>query len=67
MAGPGIKHDERIYGANLLNVAPTVLTLLGLPVGEDMAGPPLLQAFETPARGGDGSVLGRHRRTLWPA
>ncbi|MDX1419457.1 MAG: alkaline phosphatase family protein [Rubricoccaceae bacterium] len=48
MAGPGIKRDERVYGAGLLNIAPTVLTLFGLPVGEDMAGGPLLQAFETP-------------------
>ncbi|MAQ94836.1 MAG: hypothetical protein CMM84_15070 [Rhodothermaceae bacterium] len=48
MAGPGIRRDERIYGAGLLNVAPTVLTLLGLPVGADMAGAPLVQAFEEP-------------------
>ena len=48
MAGPGIRRDERVYGAGLLNIAPTVLTLLGLPVGEDMAAPPLLQAFDDP-------------------
>lgn len=46
MAGPGIKQDERIYGAGLLNVAPTVLTLFGLPLGRDMSAPPLVQAFE---------------------
>ena len=47
MAGPGIKRDERIYGASLIDIAPTVLTLFGLPVGEDMDGRPLLEAFET--------------------
>ncbi len=46
MKGPGIKKDERIYGATLLDVAPTVLTLFGLPVGEDMDGHVLAQAFE---------------------
>ena len=46
MAGPGIKRDERVYGASLLHIAPTVLTMFGLPVGADMAMPPLLDAFE---------------------
>ena len=52
LAGPGVRRDERIHGAGLLNIAPTVLTLFGLPVGEDMAAPPLLQALEedTPVR-----------------
>ena len=36
LQGPGIRRDERIEGATLLDVAPTVLTLLGLPIGEDM-------------------------------
>jgi predicted AlkP superfamily phosphohydrolase/phosphomutase len=48
MAGPGIKKDERIYGASLIDIAPTVLTVLGLPIGEDMDGRPLLEAFEVP-------------------
>jgi len=46
MKGPGIKKDERIYGATLLDVAPTILSLCGLPVGGDMDGKPLVQAFE---------------------
>ena len=50
MAGPGIKRDERIYGASLIDIAPTVLTLFGLPVGEDMDGRPLLEAFEIPPK-----------------
>ena len=48
IAGPGIKRDERIYGASLIDIAPTVLTLFGLPIGKDMDGRPLLEAFETP-------------------
>ncbi len=48
MAGPGIKKDERVYGASLLDITPTLLTLYGLPVGTDMAGKPLTHAFETP-------------------
>jgi len=46
MKGPGIKRDERIYGATLLDVAPTILTLFGLPQGDDMDGKPLVQALE---------------------
>jgi len=48
MAGPGIKQDELVHGASLLDICPTVLTLLGLPVGQDMDGKPLVQAFESP-------------------
>jgi predicted AlkP superfamily phosphohydrolase/phosphomutase/tetratricopeptide (TPR) repeat protein len=47
MRGPYIKKDERIYGARLLDVTPTILTLYGLPVGEDMDGKCLVQVFET--------------------
>ncbi|MEP7014218.1 MAG: alkaline phosphatase family protein [Verrucomicrobiota bacterium] len=45
LAGPGVRSDERIEGATLLDVAPTVLALLGLPIGEDMEGKPLVNAF----------------------
>ncbi len=48
MKGPGVKRDERIYGASLLDVAPTLLTLAGLPVGRDMDGKPLLEALVHP-------------------
>ena len=48
MKGAHIKQDERIYGATLLDVTPTILTLFGLPVGQDMDGRVLVQAFETP-------------------
>ncbi|MAS93039.1 MAG: phosphodiesterase [Verrucomicrobiales bacterium] len=44
--GPGIRKDERIYGANLLDICPTLLHLFGLPVGEDMDGKVLLDIYE---------------------
>lgn len=46
MKGENIKPDERIYGATLLDITPTILTMFGLPVGEDMDGRVLLQAFD---------------------
>jgi predicted AlkP superfamily phosphohydrolase/phosphomutase/tetratricopeptide (TPR) repeat protein len=44
--GPGIRKDERIYGACLLDITPTLLTLFGLPIGQDMDGVPLVQIYE---------------------
>ena len=38
MRGPGVRAGETIGGASLLDVTPTVLTLLGVPVGADMDG-----------------------------
>jgi predicted AlkP superfamily phosphohydrolase/phosphomutase/tetratricopeptide (TPR) repeat protein len=48
MSGPGIRKDERVYGASLLDITPTILTLMGLPIGRDMDGKPLLSIFENP-------------------
>ncbi len=45
----GIKRDELVFGTSLLDITPTILTLFGLPVGNDMQGKPIFQAFaETP-------------------
>ncbi|HJT80092.1 MAG TPA: alkaline phosphatase family protein [Chthoniobacterales bacterium] len=44
--GAEFKRDERIYGASLLDITPTVLTLFGLPVGQDMEGRVLVEAFQ---------------------
>lgn len=44
--GPGLRRDERIYGANVLDICPTILHLFGLPVGEDMDGKVLLDLYE---------------------
>lgn len=46
MKGPGIKKDEIIYGAKLLDVTPTILSVFDLPVAEDMDGKVLSQIFE---------------------
>ncbi len=45
--GPNIKKDQRVYGASLLDITPTVLSLFGLPAARDMDGKPLRQIFET--------------------
>jgi len=44
--GPGIKQDQLVYGASVLDVCPTLLTLFDLPVGEDMDGRTLGTIFE---------------------
>lgn len=46
MKGPHVQQDERIYGATLLDITPTILTLFGLPVADDMDGRVLVQAFD---------------------
>jgi predicted AlkP superfamily phosphohydrolase/phosphomutase/Tfp pilus assembly protein PilF len=46
VSGPGIVKDEFLYGANVLDVAPTLLALYGLPVGADMDGKVLTGAFQ---------------------
>ena len=45
IAGPGMKKGETLHGSSVLDVTPTILTLYGLPVGEDMDGKVLSQAF----------------------
>ncbi len=47
-AGPGIKPGEKMLGVSLLDVTPTVLALLGLPVGADMDGRPWIEVFDSP-------------------
>lgn len=45
-SGPGVKHDEQLFGASVLDVTPTVLRLLGIPGGMDMDGRPWLEMLE---------------------
>ncbi|MFL6527482.1 MAG: alkaline phosphatase family protein [Chthoniobacterales bacterium] len=47
-AGQAIRRDELFYGTSLLDIAPTVLTLLGLPVPDDMDGKALTAIFAEP-------------------
>lgn len=44
--GPGIRKDELLFGATLLDITPTILALMGKPLGKDMDGRPLLNAFD---------------------
>ena len=44
--GPGIKKDERVYGASVLDITPTILQIFNLPVGADMDGKPLNTIFD---------------------
>jgi predicted AlkP superfamily phosphohydrolase/phosphomutase len=46
ISGPNILMDERVYGATLLDITPTILTLFGLPIGRDMDGKVLEQIFK---------------------
>lgn len=48
-AGPGIRPGQRIYGATLLDITPTLLALFDLPAGKDMDGKPLSDALENPS------------------
>jgi predicted AlkP superfamily phosphohydrolase/phosphomutase/tetratricopeptide (TPR) repeat protein len=43
--GPNIRAGERVYGASLIDIAPTMLASLGIAIGEDMDGRPLLEIF----------------------
>jgi predicted AlkP superfamily phosphohydrolase/phosphomutase/tetratricopeptide (TPR) repeat protein len=43
--GPDMRRDTLVHGAGLLDIAPTILTLFGIPLGDDMAGRVLTEAF----------------------
>ncbi|MEZ6189879.1 MAG: alkaline phosphatase family protein [Phycisphaerales bacterium] len=49
-SGPGIKADEKFFGATVLDITPTVLHLLGLPIGADMDGRPWLEITDPPVK-----------------
>ena len=48
MRGPQFKQGETIYGSRLLDITPTLLQLFNLPIGQDMEGQVLVQAFRHP-------------------
>lgn len=48
IGGEGAKRERLLHGGSLLDIAPTVLAILGVPVGRDMQGRPLLRAFFDP-------------------
>jgi tetratricopeptide (TPR) repeat protein len=49
LSGPGVRQGETLYGASLLDVTPTILSLFGLPLGEDMDGRPWLEVLDADA------------------
>lgn len=49
MTGPGIARGARLAHASVLDITPTALSLLGLPIGEDMDGRVLTDALAAPA------------------
>jgi predicted AlkP superfamily phosphohydrolase/phosphomutase/tetratricopeptide (TPR) repeat protein len=50
MRGPNIRKGEVLHGASVLDVAPTILTVYGLPAGEDFDGKVLSRAFVRPPK-----------------
>ncbi len=48
VSGPGVKKNQRLYGATILDVTPTIMAMLGLAIGGDMDGRPWLEIFEKP-------------------
>ena len=48
--GPDVKKDERIYGATLLDITPTILDLFNLPVARDMQGKQLVEIYDKPKK-----------------
>ncbi len=45
-SGPCFKRGEKVSGARLIDLAPTLLSLLGMPIPEDMDGKVLQQAMD---------------------
>ncbi len=50
ISGPLVKTNASIERASILDVTPTLLTLLGLPHGADMDGRPLAELFDPPLK-----------------
>ncbi len=46
--GPTVRRHATITGARIIDLAPTILTVLGLPVPADMDGMPLTDLFDAP-------------------
>ncbi len=46
LSGPGIRQNHMLEGAKLIDLAPTVLAALGVPVPDDMDGRVLSEAFD---------------------
>ncbi|MCY3650331.1 MAG: alkaline phosphatase family protein, partial [Acidimicrobiaceae bacterium] len=64
--GPGIRRGHRLESSHVLDVFPTVLALLGLPVPEDAEGRVLEGAFETPPDPGPARRVATYRNAWEP-
>jgi len=49
LKGPGIRKNQVISGASVIDITPTILHYFGLAVGKDMEGKVLHQCFENPS------------------
>lgn len=47
-AGPGIRKGNKIEGATIFDVMPTVMATMDLPVSRELTGKPLLEIFKRP-------------------
>ncbi len=64
--GPGIRRGHRLESSHVLDVFPTVLALLGLPLPEDAEGRVLKGAFETPPALGSARRVATYRDAWRP-
>jgi len=64
--GPGIRRGHRLESSHVLDVFPTVLALLGLPLPEDAEGSVLEGAFETPPNPGSTRRVATYRDAWQP-
>ncbi len=46
VSGPGVKRGTQLSGADVYDIAPTILQVLGLPVANDLNGEPIAGAFD---------------------
>ena len=67
MYGPGIRRGHRLESSHVLDVFPTVLALLGLPVPEDAEGRVLEAAFEASPPGPGSARRVATYRDAWQA
>jgi len=64
--GPGILASNEIEGAKIIDVAPTILHLLEVPVPQDMDGRPLLNLFDDDAAASREVAIGAAATTVEP-
>ena len=64
--GPGVRRGHRLEGSHVLDVVPTLLALLGLPVPDDAEGRVLDDAFEAPPSAGSRARIPTYRDAWQP-